>query len=374
MAVTSRTRLSLLSACLSIGIACGGGGSSPTSPTTSTTTTTTTTTTPTTPGGSGLTVPWTSEGVRINAAQAGQTSTQVFADATVIRLTDGRWRMFMFANTAYRGAISSDGLSFTMESGFKMREGAGQARAFRLDDGRIRMFFSSNGIMSAISTDEGASFTEESGLRLTTGAAGMSALTGPGVVKLRNGTYRMYFSDLPIPGEGVKAHLIKSATSADTVSWTMDSGVRVGTGATLSGNAEHPCACVNSDGSVTIFYFRNTDLKLYQSTATDGVTFSTEAWTGLTLNDPDIVTLSDGTVRLFGGGINASGGFIESARRANAANAMGGFQFLAPPAVPLPQPVLTPSFAAPSPSGTTSPARPAGPGGRAIGGDVPRGQ
>ena len=99
----------------------------------------------------------------------------------------------------------------------------------------------------------------------------MTDLTGPGVVKLKNGTYKMYFSDLPIPGEGVKAHYIRSASSTDTVTWTVDSGVRVGTGApTLTGNAEHPCAYVNADGSVTIFYFRNTDFKLYQSTASDG--------------------------------------------------------------------------------------------------------
>ena len=123
---------------VSAAAACGGS-SSPTSPSTTTSSTTTTTTPTTTPTSSGTaTIAWTSEGTRISAADAGQTSTQVFADATVIRLTDGRWRMFMFASTAYRSALSSDGLTFTMEPGFKMREGAGQSRAFRLDDGRIR--------------------------------------------------------------------------------------------------------------------------------------------------------------------------------------------------------------------------------------------
>jgi hypothetical protein len=304
---------------LSITIACGGGA--PTSPTG--TTSTTTTPTPTAP----TSVSWTSEGVRLTAAQAGQTSTQVLADATVIRLNDGRWRMYVFGDTAYKSAVSSDGLSFTMESGFRMREGAGQARAWRLDDGRIRLYFSSNGIGSAVSADDGLTFTEESGMRLSSSAAGMSQLTGPGIIKLRSGIYRMYFSDLPIPGEGVKPHLIKSASSGDLLTWTMDSGVRVGTGATITGNAEHPAAIVNSDGSVTMFYFRNTDLKLYQSTSTDGLTFSTELWTGLDLNDPDIVTLSNGTVRLYGGGINASGGYISSATRATANATFGLFRF-----------------------------------------------
>lgn len=309
----------ILSSLLFVTPACGGGGATPTSPSTPTTTTTTTTTT--TP-----TVSWTSEGTRIGGTDAGLTASQVFADATIIRLNDGRWRMYMFANTAYRSAISSDGLSFVMESGFRMREGAGQSRAIRLDDGRIRIYFSSNGILSAVSADDGLTFVEESGTRLTVGAAGMSALTGPGIIRMRSGIYRMYFSDLPIPGEGPRPHLIKSATSTNLLDWTMESGVRVGTGASLSGNAEHPCAIVNSDGSVTMFYFRNTDLKLYQSTSTDGVTFSTEQLTGLDLNDPDIVSLSDGTVRLYGGGINSSGGFIASARRATANAAINLFR------------------------------------------------
>lgn len=345
-------RIAIASA-LSVSVACGSSGSStPTSPTTTPTTTTPTTPTPVAP-----TVSWTNEGTRLTAAQAGQTSTQVLADATVIRLNDGRWRMYVYGNTAYKSAISSDGLAFTIESGFRMREGAGQSRAWRLDDGRIRIYFSANGISSAVSSDDGTTFIEESGTRLSASAAGMSQLTGPGIVRMRSGLYRMYFSDLPIPGEGVRPHQIKSATSADLVSWTMDSGVRVGTGATMTGNAEHPCAIVNSDGSVTIFYFRNTDFTLYQSTSSDGVTFNTEQSTGLGLNDPDIVTLSDGTVRLYGGGIDSGGGYIGSARRATA-NALG----------------LMRSFAAPGTSGTTFPAPPPAPGGRATADGVRRGQ
>ena len=308
---------------------------------------------------------WTSEGTRITGADAGLTSTQVFADVTVIRLNDGRWRMYVFANSAYRSAISSDGLSFTMESGFRMREGAGQSRAIRLDDGRIRMFFSTgNGLGSMVSTDDGLTFTEESGTRLSLSAAGMSAITGPGIIKTRSGLYRMYFSDLPIPGEVIKPHLVKSATSADLLTWTMDSGVRVGTGATLTGNAEHPTAILNADGSVTMFYFRNTDFGLYQSTSTDGLTFSTEFSTGLsTFNDPDIVTLPNGSVRLYLGNINGSGGYIASATRATA-NVFGFAPSIAP----------TRSFEGPGTSGTTSPGLRPAPGGRGTAGVVRREQ
>jgi hypothetical protein len=223
------------------------------------------------------------------------------ADSTTIRLNDGRWRMYIFAGSAYASAISNDGLAFTAEPGFRLPPGSGQSRAIRLDDGRIRIYFNSaQGINSAVSTDDGANFTVESGTRISAASAGMSGLTGPGIIKLRDGRYRAYFSDLPLPGQGVIPHSVKTAISSDLVNWTVESGTRIGAGTTLSGNAEHPCAILNSDGSTTIFYFRNTNGTLYSSTSTDGLTFSTETNTGIpNANDPDIVSLPDGTVRLY---------------------------------------------------------------------------
>lgn len=307
----SNRRLSLPCLLSLLAVACGGGSpASPSSPTT--TTSTTTTTTPT------VTSSWTLEGKRITSALAGLASTLPIADSTTIRLNDGRWRMYMFAATAYRSAISSDGLTFVMEDGFRLPNGSGQSRAIRLDDGRIRIFFSaSQGINSAISTDDGANFTVESGTRISTGAAGMSGITGPGIIKLRDGRYRAYFSDLPIPGQGPLPHSIKTAVSNDLFTWTVESGVRVGPGSTLAGNAEHPCAILNSDGSTTIFYFRNTDFILYSATSADGLTFSTETNTGISqANDPDIVTLPDGSVRLYYNWGDTTGYWVSSAKRA----------------------------------------------------------
>jgi hypothetical protein len=297
------------------GIACGSA-SSPSEPSTTTTTTTTPTPTPN-PGGSAT---WTLEGVRLTAATAGLVGQTTLADSTTIRLNDGRYRMYMFAGDNIRSAISSDGLSFTMESGARLPQGSGQSRAIRLTDGRIRIFYAtSTGLGSAISTDDGANFTVEAGLRISGSAAGMSQLTGPGIIRLANGTYRAYFSDLPIPGQGILPHMIKSATSTDLFTWTVESGVRIGPGATLSGNSEHPCAILNPDGSTTIFYFRNTDTRLYYSTSADGLTFTTETTTGISqANDPDIVTLADGSVRLYYNWTDSGGGIILSAKRATA--------------------------------------------------------
>jgi hypothetical protein len=298
-----------------------GGGSSPAAPTQTTTTTTPPTTTP-------VVSTWSSEGVRLTSASfglVGQGPGNTMADSTTIRLTDGRWRMFVFAGSQYGSAISNDGLSFTAEAGFRLPAGSGQSRAIRLDDGRIRIYFNAQaGINSAVSSDEGVTFTVESGTRISAASAGMSGLTGPGIIKLKDGRYRAYFSDLPIPGQGVLPHSVKTAISSDLVNWTVESGTRVGPGSTITGNAEHPCAILNSDGSTTIFYFRNTDFGLYTSTSIDGLTFSAETNTGITqANDPDIVTLPDGTVRLYYNWADTTGSTVSSAKRSVANLTLG---------------------------------------------------
>jgi hypothetical protein len=223
----------------------------------------------------------------------------VFADTSTIRLTDGRWRMYVFAGGQYRSAISSDGLSFAMESGTRLPEGYGHIRVVRAPDGRIRAYnISGDGIVSSISTDDGVTFTAESGFRVTGSAVGFTP-SGCSIVRMSDGTWRMYFSSLPRPGT-LEPHRVRSAFSADMLNWTLDAGVRIGSGATLTGSAEHPGAVANPDGSVSLFYFRNTDFKLMMATARDGVTFSSEIETGVSqANDPDLVPQSDGSVRMY---------------------------------------------------------------------------
>jgi hypothetical protein len=181
-----------------------------------------------------------------------------------------------------------------------MPQGYGHMRVVRAPDGRIRAYnINDNGIASAVSSDEGVTFTIESGLRITEAAAGFVP-SGASIVQMPSGLWRMYFSSLPRPGEGVKVHPVKSAFSSDMINWTMDAGVRIGTGATLPESAEHPGAIVNPDGSVSLFYFRNNTFKFLMSTASDGLTFTREFDTGISqANDPDLVRLSDNSVRIY---------------------------------------------------------------------------
>ena len=202
--------------------------------------------------------------------------------------------MFLFAGNSYGSAISNDGLNFTMEAGKRLPNGFGHSRVLRLTDGRVRMFsISQNGISSLISTDEGVTFTLE-GQSVSAGQAGFSALSGPGIARTADGRWRMYFSELDSPGAAVVPLPMKSAWSTDLVTWTMDPGVRIGPGATLSGSAAHPAAFTNGNGAVTVLYFRNADLRLYSATSTDGVNFTTETAILNQAADPDVVALPAG--------------------------------------------------------------------------------
>jgi hypothetical protein len=303
----------------------GGSSSTPTTPTTPNTPST-----PTTPTAGAS---WVSEGVRLTNAQVGFSG--VLADTSTIQLKDGRWRMFMFAGDAYRSAVSSDGLSFTMEDGTRLPSGSGHIRVLRLADDRVRAYFiSRNGISSAISSDEGLTFVTEDGERVNAGSFGASQLSGCSIARLRDGTYRMYFSDLPIPGAGVQPHRTFSASSADLLNWTPDSGVRIGPGAaTLTNAAEHPSAFANSDGSISLFYFRNSNLAMMTSTAADGLTFTTESNTGLTqANDPDVVRVGGSLRMYYNWGDNTSGAIYSASRASSDANA----QWLVAPARRIP--------------------------------------
>ncbi len=239
------------------------------------------------------------------------------ADASATLLDDGRIRIYVFAQEkGILSAISADGAAFQAEEGQRIAgQGAGMPRVVRLSDGRFRMFFINMGGISSAISDDGLNFTTEPGMRITADAAGFTGGTTAGmtsgatIVTLPDGSYRMYFSDLPRPGDPPGNHRIKSATSTDMLNWTVEEGVRIGLGApALTGSAEHPSAFVNADGSITLFYGRftgpgsNTQEGMYQSTSPNGLDFTEEIYSGLSFgNDPDALQQLDGTLLLYYG-------------------------------------------------------------------------
>lgn len=199
---------------------------------------------------------------------------------------------------------------------------AAGVKVLPLDDGRLRAyFFSISGMYSAVSSDEGVTFAIEPGIRLPASAVASSVVTGGSVVRTREGQWRMYFSDM---GSSPLPRRVFSASSSDLLFWSLDVSVRIGTGATLIGSAEHPCAITNPDGSVSIFYMRNLTSPppngLFVATSADGLTFSSETAIDLTPkgNDPDVVSLGGGSLRMYYNWGDDNGGTIYSARGTSA--------------------------------------------------------
>ncbi|MBI4885966.1 MAG: hypothetical protein HY824_02635 [Acidobacteria bacterium] len=256
---------------------------------------------------------------------------QPVADATAALLPDGRVRLYTYAQG--RGIVSAislttEGASFAAEAGSRLPDGSGMPRIVASPSGGWRLYFSSGGGIKSAASADGLTFTIENGFRVTQEAAGftgttVSATTGPTVIRLASGRYRMYFSDLPRPGDPPGGHRIKSALSSDQLTWTVEPGVRIGPGApVLADSAEHPFALANADGSVTLYYGKFTGGSggaspegLYHSTSADGLGFEQETYDVFFGNDPDALRLADGTLVLYYGQFDPQvGGTINLAR------------------------------------------------------------
>jgi len=268
----------------------------------------------------------------------GMTSGSV-ADISGVVLADGKLRAYVFAqNKGVEVWDSSDGITFTRAgNAFGGDRGYGMPRVMRLADGRFRMYNLSNeGISCSISSD-GINFTVENEgciKRTTYGITGN--MTAPGIVKLANGGYRAYFSTVANAGTGPFPQKSYSATSPDGTTWSPDPGIRVGAGSNIDQSAEHPTIISHSDGSVTMFYFDNgavaggptkQSVGLYYASSTDGLTFSNPTqfdlsalvprWGKSTGNDPDIFLDKNGDMILWAGaGDNTPsvGGYIFAAK------------------------------------------------------------
>ncbi|MDP1852357.1 MAG: sialidase family protein [Candidatus Planktophila sp.] len=268
----------------------------------------------------------------------GVSTGQPVADVSVILLSNGKLRAYVFAqNKGIEIAESSDnGKTFTrVGNAFGGDKGNGQPRAVALSDGRVRLYTtSSGGVNCSISTD-GLTFTlEKANCLLASDYSESSGLAGPGVVQLSTGKWRAYFSGLPKAGTGPDPWKMYSASSDDGVDWIRDAGVRIGTGSSsIKRSAEHPTAIRHSDNSITVFYFDDgadpegtgkiysNGNGLHYSHSSDGLNFSEEKWfdmvkidsrlSGTEMNDPDVVLDKDGNVLLFGGGFaHDFGGYI----------------------------------------------------------------
>ncbi len=195
-----------------------------------------------------------------------------------IQLADGTYRMYYGvsldppvagAMTAIHSATSSDGLTWTVEGGHRL-----------LGDG-------DGGGPDGIPANEGI-------------------INGPAVVRLSDGTYRMYYQ-ASTQGTMPPDFRVKSATSPDGLTWTREEGTRIdinGTGAAEAGKFSLAGQCfvirfADDDYVVWLsgnYETANTQFSdLVMGTSTDGLTFSNFSVLYTAGHDPYVLSLADGS-------------------------------------------------------------------------------
>jgi hypothetical protein len=155
-----------------------------------------------------------------------------FADANVVEIETGKYRMYYSAEPEMPGfkgqvysAVSNDGKNWTEEPGTRM-EWATFPSVIKLSDGKYRMYYQNqNVIKSAISSD-GLNWTQESGIRIdATNSAGLvlNNMAAPTVIKADSGYIMVYRGDInqkyPEKVPNPNTELFLWATSQDGIAF-----------------------------------------------------------------------------------------------------------------------------------------------------------
>ncbi len=170
----------------------------------------------------------------------------------------------------------------------------------RLDDGKFRLYYSGpGGILSAISKD-GLSFTKENGVRISSGGNGTDEMivSDPAALKLNDGRMRMYYKGATgFGGPGQAVHSIFSAISSDGLHFKKE-GKRIDSLKTSDdGWASVPDAILLPSGKVRIYYVSNGDDVLHgivSALSEDGLNFTREGPVLTGFVDPAIIRLTSG--------------------------------------------------------------------------------
>jgi hypothetical protein len=185
---------------------------------------------------------------------------------------------------------------------------------YQLPDGRFRLFYDSGGGLKSSTSSDGLTFSEDTGFRLegnvfvkeTFANSQGTGLVCTAIYKYSSSQYRMYCSQKVVQSSfhplGDRA--IFSATSSDLLNWTVESGRRIGPGTTLGNDADHPTLISASETEVVLAYDQrlpSQDSKIMLARSTDGLNFTKEWFSGIYGNEAFYLKKRDGSQLLFYG-------------------------------------------------------------------------
>jgi len=205
-----------------------------------------------------------------------------FADADVIALGDGQYRLYYSLEPEVAGfngqvysALSTDGKKWVQEEGTRI-ERATFPSILKLSDGRFRMYYQSAGtIKSAVSAD-GLSWSEEPGTRIdTTNTVGLTLTNvgAPTVEKIGEEYVIVYFGAIneKYTGAGLvpnnETHPLLWATSADGLTFEKKGIALDSRNSELKGWMDGPELVAWEDGEVRLYFWGY--VGIYYSTFAD---------------------------------------------------------------------------------------------------------
>jgi len=164
---------------------------------------------------------------------------EMVTNPAVFELQSGGYRMLYEGSTRIDNsqtnrklysAVSSDGLTWTKEEGVRFYDtGDGKPGeiftsvpdVIRLPDGRLRMYYTRGASSAtAVSSDEGLTWTKE----LNLGLGGIAV--DPDIVWLDDGTYKLFYTAFESEW-AVGSQVMMSADSADGLHFSVDAGKRL---------------------------------------------------------------------------------------------------------------------------------------------------
>ena len=236
-----------------------------------------------------------------------------FFDVCVVRLDNGAYRMYGELYGDIVSYISSDGLNW-QEEGVRLLR-AGFPFVMRLPDGRWRMYYcpmddSQRCILSAVSVD-GLNFIPEAGHRYDATGSCEERIQSPRVIIMDDGTYRMYFTGIQNEGTPEETVSILSAVSHDGMSFSREQGVRIDPSSypLVGTRAAHAWPVKLADGKIKLYFAGATTTGggIISAISTNGLDFTINpvpeipnwSW-GKDVQDPCVVFMNDG-IRLYYG-------------------------------------------------------------------------
>lgn len=216
-----------------------------------------------------------------------------YADTSIVALADGTYRMYTGVQPEVAGnklevfsATSKDGITWTKEAGNR-KTMATFPEVLKLDDGTYRMYFQNAGVIKSATSKDGLTFTDEAGTRIDiTNDAGITLdnVAAPAVLKLNDGSYIMVYRGSinsaytaeTVPNKTMG--VLMWATSTDGKTWTKKGlAVDTRTSTELKGWADGP-ALVDFDGEIRLYF--STYAGIYSSVFSNN-SFSTPkfSWT-----------------------------------------------------------------------------------------------